>query len=94
MKFLNVGLIVNLIILIYGIYFLVSDNPENIKYNRDIFLLSIGYIGALIGNVFRLYLLPDMNFTDGNFFIKRFFPAEGAQVAGFFLFYFIAVKFF
>lgn len=92
MRCFNVGVIVSLIILISGIYFFVSDNPENIKYIREISLLWTGYIGAFIGNAFRLYLLPDMNFTNDRFFIKRIFFAEGIQVAGFFLVYFIVLK--
>lgn len=49
--------------------------------------IIVGYIGAVIGNAFRLYSMPDAYFTDGTLwgsFKAKFYWRHGPQIIGFF----------
>lgn len=82
---LNVGLIVYISMILY--FFALYKNG----FMVSAILLSVGYVGAVIGNIIRLYALPDMYFTDGSLWgsvKRRFFWENGPQLIG----YFIAVS--
>jgi hypothetical protein len=86
---LNVGFLIYTIIII--LFLMMYKNG----FIPTVSTLTIGYIGAVIGNVLRIYGMPDMYFTDGTLWgsIKtRFFWAYGPQLIGFFVVLFLLQK--
>lgn len=104
MRILNVGWIVFAMmigVLGYTFYTGLSNGTsifQTLKVSGGVFVfLSVGYVGAVIGNALRLYGMPDMYFTDGTLWgaIKtRFFWNHGPQLAGFFIIYIVILKVF
>ena len=90
MKFLNVGWI-TFLILVLSIFIVIEGNAKELTL-----LIAIGYIGAVIGNSLRLYAMPDAYYTSGfwDSIKKRFFWNHSPQIIGFFLSMFLFVKFF
>ena len=104
MRIFNVGWIVfamMIAVLGYTFYGALSHGTsilETLKVSGGVFaFLSIGYVGAVIGNAIRLYAMPDMYFTDGTLwgaFKTRFFWNHGPQLSGFFLIYIVIMRVF
>lgn len=90
MKFLNVGWVtfaMMIAIMVYSVKFG--------SFGGGLLFITVGYIGAVIGNAVREYAMPDVYFTDGTVWenVKtRFFWNHGPQLAGFFLIYMIGLK--
>ena len=78
----NVGWVAFL--LIAGAFVLLLQTHN---FGLMIVILVVGYIGAVIGNVIRLYTMPVMYLADGTVwtsFKQKSFWSHGPQVIGFF----------
>ncbi len=86
---LNVGLFVYIIMII--LFFILYEYG----FVSTIYVILIGYMGAIVGNILRIYAMPDMYLTDGSLWDnikKRFFWTHGPQLIGFFTILFFLQK--
>ncbi|MEN5387713.1 hypothetical protein ABE179_07200 [Aliarcobacter skirrowii] len=88
-SFLNVGIFVYISMII--LFFITYDSG----IIPTIAMLLLGYFGAVVGNIIRIYAMPDVYFTNGTLLDgikKRFFWSHGPQLIGFFLILFFMSK--
>lgn len=88
----NVGIATNLLMLIIFLFSYYSGNDD--WFTLALMINGIGYIGAFIGNLLRIYGMPDYYFTDGTLWgnvKKRFYWSHGPQLIGFFFPYIVFI---